>query len=108
MSMVTNVMVLTSYTPGECVPLLAAGFRDSGNRLISFADIAAYPGPADNWAGSKVPECEVWAGAFNYCNVDEVVAWLKALPWSNPVTAVVLREQADAWEIIPVTTPPES
>lgn len=69
-----------------------------------FADIAGYPGPADNWAGSKVPECEVWAGAFNYCDVGEIIEWLVTLPWSHPVSVAVLRQDDITWEIIPVGT----
>lgn len=101
MSVVLNLLVLAEMD--ECGIAMREGFTDSGGRRVNFGDLAAdeeeSPGrPCDFWGGGKVPEVSVWAGAFNHADVDEIVAWVRALPWLDQPLIVWRHEWDEAWK----------
>ena len=79
MSYVTDVVVHVDYAPEEAERLLAAPFPFEerypgvGLKLMDF-DLA---GGVRNFQG------DVYAGAFNYLDVDALADWFVNLPWGD-------------------------
>jgi len=42
------------------------------------------PQPGNFWGGSKYPECDLLAGAFNYLPLDQFIAKIEKLTWRCP------------------------
>jgi len=53
------------------------------------------------WGGSKYPECDVFAAAFNFLRWDEFKAWIEDLPWiaRDQVRVLVMGEDHRAFEV---------
>lgn len=108
MSVVTNVLILTCYTPRPIQALLEAGYQDGRyeGSTVAFRDLAQYSGgdsernPARFWPG-KVPHDGVWASAVNHLNRDDLLVWLRGVFESRDASRVivaVLGESSHCWE----------
>ena len=94
MSRVTNVIVSHGFDEREAVEHLRRPIEtDSrGQRLrcISGPEPGEreYDGTdwrmADGWGGTKVPEVDVWAAAFNYVADYRIIDHVAACPWKEP------------------------
>lgn len=89
MSYVTNVLVHGNLD------------RDEELRMREEMNLSSLtPCPADgyevHWGGGKMPECDVWAGAFNHLNVDEFLSKLAAQPWFWGQAEVFVMSEDDA------------
>lgn len=47
-------------------------------------------GGGQAWGGSKVPECDVYAAAFNHLNWEKFRSWIESLPWISRNQVLVL------------------
>lgn len=75
---------------------------ERGRRLgPSLRDIAEGEA-ADEWGGSKRPETEVYAAAFNHLDYDVFKAWVEGLPWlaPNQVRLLVHGQDDDSWAVL--------
>lgn len=100
MSVVTNVLILSDFAPKETNEALYEGYEDAEGRPVYFRDIADYrggDGPADEWGGTKLPEVEVWAGAFNHLDTEVMLTWLRSLKWLDPTIVAIKHEYTDTW-----------
>lgn len=109
MSVVTNVLVLAGVQMArrdEDLELEKALLRPCPEdgwapkqalHLISHAnwspdkDRHPHKGGGECWGGSKVPECDVYAAAFNHLDWDQFKTWLESLPWIDRSVVLVLR-----------------
>lgn len=93
MSLVTNVVIHYGTREDNGLPqLIAAWFDERHVGIKSITD----GGARAFWGGEKNPECDLLAGAFNYLDVEEMLAYLGGLPWEYPRAAQVwVREQSD-------------
>lgn len=75
MSVVTNVLVHGN------IPDREADLRMREEMHLT----SLTPVPADGyeveWGGDKMPEVDIWAGAFNYLNADAFLSQLAEHPW---------------------------
>ncbi|WP_346927121.1 hypothetical protein [uncultured Arthrobacter sp.] len=94
MSVVTNVVIhYDTLEPNELPHAIASWFEERHSGISSITD----GGARAFWGGEKNPECDLLAGAFNYLELDEMLAYLAALPWEYPQSAQVwVKEQSDA------------
>jgi hypothetical protein len=98
MSYVTTVVIFGRYIPSAVQDMLEAGYHD-GERQVSFGCLSdnrrhdqsdpAVSSPWDFWGGTKVPESDLFGGAFNYLNEERLVEWLRTLPWFGRVAVLV-------------------
>jgi len=93
MSVVTNVVIhYDNLEANELPHLIAAWFDDHHAGIKSITD----GGARAFWGGETNPECGLLAGAFNYLDLEDMLAHLGALPWQYPRAAQVwVKEQAD-------------
>ncbi len=88
MSYVTNVMVHGRLDRADNLRM-----REALN-LTSLT-----PCPADGyevqWGGGKMPECDIWAGAFNHLNEGELLAGLAGVPWFSKRAEVFIKSEDD-------------
>jgi hypothetical protein len=54
------------------------------------------------YGGSKNMEAPLYAGAFNYLPLDELMAFLRTVPWSQPdeVQLIVNAQHDTRWRVI--------
>ena len=105
MSRVTDVVVHVDYAPREVEDLLGAPFpfererRGVGlRRLTGRDDHLEYA-----VGGSKAFEGEIYAGAFNHLDVDEMVEWFSGLPWDEVGSAVLSSStQGETYRVVVV------
>lgn len=64
--------------------------RNQGLRKIT--DAPAY----DAWGGTKVPEVDVWAAAFNYIAPQLVLDRISSIQWKEPENVQVFIQDQDA------------
>lgn len=93
MSYVTTVVIFAEYVGDDLGKRLAEGYEQRDGRRVNFADLTAYDdrgehSPAYMWAGSKFAEADVFGGAFNHLSVDEMLEWLRGLPWARRAAVV--------------------
>lgn len=67
MSTVTNILV-TAFAGEENVGIEHLGF----NRVDEHA------------GGNKFFEMTVWLGAFNHCDTNQMIEWIRAAGWEQP------------------------
>lgn len=100
MSYVTNVMLNTPTLDRQIAKRFAEEtWQDSqGSRLRSLTDIGP---PSDMWGGTKHVEADLWGGAFNYLNLDDLLTEIAAVDWQFPdeVQVFVLDEGDDRWTV---------
>jgi hypothetical protein len=97
MSNVTNVLILTSGD-GEVMAALTER-REGAAWTGYFGDLSHRPA-AEFWGNEgKLPECSVWAGAFNYLNRPALLQDLQELPWQNRdrVQVLICGQDDDCW-----------
>jgi hypothetical protein len=99
MSYVTTVVIFGRYVPEEARKMLAVGYKQPDGPTVCFGDLSRYT-PAEScdtvshWCGSKAPESDVFGGAFNFLDPEDLRAWLETVPWFGKV-AVVWASQED-------------
>lgn len=89
-----------TYEPGE-------NYRGQCLKEITTGYTLGAPTPKGDgkdrclWGGTKFPECDVFAAAFNYIDWDKFKAWVEALPWLAYDQVRVLRmgEEDRAFEV---------
>lgn len=90
-----NLIVSTSYEPNtviEQMQILVASCTRNGQRFNSLTEGDA----GEGWGGSKYPECELWAGAFNFLNTGKFLAGMKTIPWvDHDEIQVFVKDQED-------------
>ena len=78
MGVVTNVLIhYDNLEANELPDLIAAWFDERHVGIKSITD----GGARAFWGGEKDPECDLLAGAFNYLDLEDMLAHLAALPW---------------------------
>lgn len=105
MSYVTNVMVSAPCENKTAIAELTregAWKASDSQRLLSLTDGDA----AGHWGGSKWPECDIYAAAFNYIDMGAFMSWLLAIPWSSPgdVQLFVQGEEDECFSIYEIVT----
>jgi hypothetical protein len=101
MSNVTNVLILASGERDAMDALTNSARRwdDTAGWRGYFGSISRQPA-AEYWGDDgKWPECDVWAGAFNYLNRPALLQELQELPWRNrdSVQVLILGQDDDCW-----------
>lgn len=102
MSVVTNVMLSHSILePPEVREAITAPALRPGasfdQKLANISDDEA----GDNWGGSKWPEVDVWAAAFNHIDVAAFREQIAAIPWKEPelVQLFIQNQWADKFDV---------
>ena len=72
MSYVTDVILISHYLELDTISKINSWFIDRFK--AGLIDISEYGG------GNKVLQCEVYAGAFNYLDLEAFLAFVKTLP----------------------------
>jgi hypothetical protein len=83
-SYVTTVVVHVDYRPEEPEWMLRETFPFEQRYMTGLEAI-----DTKGAGGSKGFEGEIFAGSFNYLDVDDLVAWFKGLPWGESGSAVL-------------------
>ncbi|GAB3174479.1 hypothetical protein GCM10027059_46820 [Myceligenerans halotolerans] len=96
MSWVANVMVSVAMDDNENAEALSEWLRTQAPlRSRPDAHGVGYlrlltGGEGSQWGGWKEPECEVWAGALNYADLDALRQRFFETPWREPNAAQLL------------------
>lgn len=103
MSVVTTVaLIVAGMTDAELRGHLATGYeQEHGPKVWFDVDLA---NKHQEVSGHKAAQAEVYIGAFNYCDDEQLVAWLRGLPWgfgADNVVAVIVSEHDDM-DIVPI------
>ncbi|MEU9284860.1 squamosa promoter-binding protein 15 [Streptomyces sp. NPDC048275] len=90
-----NVMVSADAADGQNVEALSDWLRDEAPRreqpdVLGVGSLRLITGPDGAWGGGKNPECEVWAGALNHADLDELRRRFAGTPWREPNAAQLL------------------
>jgi len=115
-SVVTNVMLSLGALEDELLiqqlNRQAQALRPEGVRALAYYDLRSLTQvdphsewcPSDFWGGSKVPECTVYAGAFNHLKVVAYVRLVRDLLWEYPehVQLFVKLSADDRWRVVTV------
>ncbi len=98
MSVVTNVILKTSVGEDKSIECLNNEFQ-SGVRFVSCDDENL---PAGWYAGSKMLECDIYPGSFNYLVEEDLIDAIKKIPWEYPecVQVLVQRQEEDLFTVI--------
>lgn len=79
MSVVSTVIFIGSeYLDRDNIKV---AFKFSGNSMNEPMDMRLYD--KDLAGGYKVPETDIWIGAFNYFRYREWFEWLNEIPWHS-------------------------
>jgi hypothetical protein len=90
MSWVTNVLVSVHPADERLLPGLSdwleheAPRRAGGGGGPGVGTLGNLTEPFDRWGGWKAPECRLWGGALNYCDLDALLRRVGGMPWQNP------------------------
>ncbi|GAA0936041.1 hypothetical protein [Actinocorallia libanotica] len=102
MSVVTTVMLSVSHEDPDLIMHLnieAAYLTDTNRnyslRSITFVEAHPDPCPADWWGGGKVPQADVFAGAFNHLPEAEYLGLIRDLDWNSPESVQVFFKRED-------------
>jgi hypothetical protein len=95
MSCVTNVIV-SGPARGEAILTAEVPADSKGQYLRELSDAEA------GWGGSKLPECNLWAGAFNFLRWEDFREWVMTLPWYDPehLQVFVMGEGDRCWRTL--------
>jgi hypothetical protein len=98
MSVVTNVMVsfcILEFEKPDFLQHLRGWFRDKGD-LTSITHGHSDPTPYW-WGGTKHPECQLWAGAYNHLALGEMLRHFEAIDWAWPeFVQIFVKEEEEA------------
>jgi hypothetical protein len=83
-SVVTTVVVHVDYRPDEPDWMLRETFPFEQRYMTGLKEI-----DPERVGGTKGFEGEIYAGAFNYLDVDALVEWFKGLAWGDAGSAVL-------------------
>ena len=90
MSCVTNVILKTAVNEEKGITALNALFE---SRFMSCDD--KFVRPPGWYAGSKMLECEIYPGAFNFLKLDDLVAAIQNVTWRNPKAVQLFIQEQD-------------
>ena len=101
MSNVTNLILSFDIRENEearIAEVNAYSFR----RGVGFRDLTECGG------GTKYFEIPVWGGAFNYLDLDDLLAHLRTVDWESPglVRLFVCEQWDDSFRLVTFGTPP--
>src|SRR3712207_2042672 len=99
MSYVTSVVVHVDYPPEEVEKALLEPFpfdeRYEGGVGFGKMEDLDWPG------GTKVFQGDLYAGGFNYLNLDALIEWFVGLPWDSYSNAVLsLSTEGDYHQVV--------
>jgi hypothetical protein len=80
MSVVSNIVLKTSVGDKARIVKLNAAF-ESGQKFVSCDDESL---PRGWYAGTKMLECEIYPGAFNYLELAELIKAIREVDWDDP------------------------
>lgn len=89
MSWVANVMVSVDCADEANVEALSDWLRDEAPRrgqpdASGVGHLKLITGQEPGWGGWKWPECRVWAGALNHCDLAALRKRVAEMPWREP------------------------
>ena len=88
-SVVTNVMLHVGIVEERGLEEINQEFEEgTGLRCITNWE-------HNDWGGTKVPECTVYAGAMNYLDVQGFMERIAAMPWTCPEEVQLFIAQQD-------------
>lgn len=98
MSEVNNTMLSFSVLEAEARRMVEVN-ASSLLREQVFVDNTGYP--ATGWGGSKYPEKPVWAAAFNYVPLEDVLEAARSAKWEYPAEVQILwhGQHDDLWTV---------
>ncbi len=104
MSFVTDVVVHVDYASREAEDLLGAPFPKEVTPLeTENGGVGLRQLDALGVGGYKGFEGDIYAGAFNYLDVDAMVDWFIGLPWGETGSAVLSSStEGDAYRVVVV------
>jgi hypothetical protein len=103
MSHVTNVLISVGYEDAETIALFKKWFDEKAGGIRSLSR-----GSAESlWGGTKYPECNLWAGAFNYLDTEGMVAHLKSVPFGGEVRVFMQGQEENVFTEFLVLRPSE-
>ncbi len=109
MSVVTNIILVTPITFEEDMPKLKRKINsffngEHGYRTPGFVAVEDKKLPKGWYGGTKMLETELWIGAFNHINLDDLVEHLRKIKWEYPeeVQLIVKEQEEDRFEIIDI------
>src|SRR5882762_1651806 len=100
MSVVTNVILKTAVAEDYGIQILNSIF-ESGQGFVACDDPAL---PRGWYAGSKMLECEIYPGSFNYLDIESLVRAIQYVNWRNPdsVQLFVQEQEENRFKEIPL------
>ncbi len=104
MSHVTSIMLSFSNAENDGdiefhpAPLIAVQTWLVRNRHLQLSQLNLYFG------GEKAPEVNVWAGAFNYLDIEGFIQLVKDQAWIDPmnVQVFVCDQEDERWTLYPI------
>jgi hypothetical protein len=93
MSYVTNIILHLPICEEEKIEEVNKFFDEKEKGLVSLDDGKL---PHGWYGGSKMLEANLYAGAFNYLSLEELMEYLRKIDWENPEEVqVMVKEQND-------------
>lgn len=101
MSVVATVIVILSYDPdGKTLKAISEFTGNRGGVPLRFGENVCEP--VGDWAtidrfigGTKMAECDIFIGAWNYLDLDGFLAHLATVPWASPEDSCVVIQSCD-------------
>jgi len=90
MSWVSNVLLSVHPLDESLLPGLSHWLEHEAPRQVGggggrgVGSIGNLASPAHQWGGWKAPECRLWGGALNYCDLDALRRRVGRMPWRWP------------------------
>ncbi|MGK5693059.1 squamosa promoter-binding protein 15 [Streptomyces sp. URMC 128] len=103
MSWVANVMISAADADRANVEALSAWLRDEAPYrgqpdASGVGDLNLLTDQDPGWGGWKWPECRVWAGALNHCDLDALRKRVAETPWREPnVVQLFVMDQEESF-----------
>lgn len=100
MSVVTNLILHIGISEDEEERIKDVNkFFEDKNGLVSLDDSKI---PRGWYGGSKMLECNLYIGAFNYLDLDEFIKHCKNIKWEYPdeIQIIVKEQEDDLFRII--------
>ena len=100
MSLVTNIILSVGVYDDEQIAevnaYLSKTYEYGNTRPIPLIDIRDPAVSPDGYGGTKSLECRLFIGAYNYFRLDEFLAFLQTIRWSDPTSLqLMVKEQQD-------------
>ncbi|MEU1528350.1 squamosa promoter-binding protein 15 [Streptomyces fagopyri] len=103
MSWVTNVMISADGADQANVEALSAWLGEEAPRrkqsdAFGVGDLNLITDQDPGWGGWKWPECRVWAGALNHCDLDALRHRVAEMSWREPnVVQLFVMDQEESF-----------